>query len=137
MPKPKAARVSKIIVVEEEELVPSVEPSESEGNSENEDIEEEDISDGSHQRHSRKQIIMYPESEEENDNTHDDSSSSGKTETVTKKKKTPNKEVPKEKKAKVVKAVKKDKGQNSRKLPAVPAGLGLELVTSPVLAGKS
>ena len=36
-----------------------------------------------------------------------------------------------------VKAVQKDKGPNSRKLPAVPAGLGFELVTSPVLAVKS
>ena len=135
LPKPKAARVAKKSVVEEE-LVPIVEPSESESNSDHEDIEEED-SDGSHQRKSRNQIIRCPESEEENDNTDDDNSSSGKTETVTKKKKTPNKEVPKEKKAKVVKAVQKDKGPNSRKLPAVPAGLGFELVTSPVLAVKS
>ena len=133
LPKPKAASVSKKSVVEEE-LVSTVEPSESEGNSENEDNEEED-SDGS-QRHSRNQIVMCPESEEENDNTDDDNSNSGKTETVTKKK-TPSKELPKEKKAEVVKAAKKDKGQNFRKLPAVPAGLGLELVTSPVLAVKS
>ena len=87
LPKPKAARVSKKSVVEEE-LVSSVEPSESEGNSENEDNEEED-SDGS-QRHSRNQIVMCPESEEENGNTDDDYSSSGKTETVNKKKMTTN-----------------------------------------------